>query len=199
MFESANSDYSTSRTEIHLTSSYDLTGRELSAKGLPTSAVEVTYRPNKIGTPRRQPKRRGKSQQGTISPEQRCQLRSLWVKAKRQAQLITIAIGDSPMESFAPACELSTILDQMWNLRAASGDENWIGILDALQTVLAKLGGEGIAELRLEQAQQLECFIQDLLSLSSKSVDDLIEATRLMKEFGIPPFVDFQKAFETGP
>jgi hypothetical protein len=137
-----------------------------------------------------------RSRQPTVSPEHRSQLRSLWVKAKRHANAISKAIAVDPSHSFGPACELGVVLEQMWGLRKAASDDNWVGILDALQSVLTQLGGDGVALLSLEQANKLEAYIEDLLSLSTKSEESLVEASRRMKDFGVPPFLDYKAAYE---
>ncbi len=128
----------------------------------------------------------------TTTPEAKAELRSQWVKAKRAATAIAEALQRDPPAAFGPACELNLALESLWKLRKHRDDDNWVGILDRLQTVLQELGGDGVAMLSADQGRILADFVNDLLSLSEKSDRQLLEAVRRMDELGVPPYVDFQ-------
>lgn len=126
------------------------------------------------------------------APELRAELRSQWVKAKRAATAIAESLERDPSDSFGPVCNLSVALQAMWKLRKHRDDDNWVGILDRLQTTIRELGGDGVALLSPIQGRKLEEFVHDLLSLSEKSHRQLLEAVRLMDEIGVPSFVEFK-------
>ena len=128
----------------------------------------------------------------TTTPESRAELRSQWLKAKRAAAAIAEALRRDPPAAFGPACDLNLALESLWKLRKHRDDDNWVGILDRLQTTLRELGGDGVTSLSESQGRILEDFVHDLLSLSEKSDRQLIEAVRRMDELGVPPYLDFQ-------
>lgn len=181
MTESATSTTTSVSTTLRATGYVDAAGGNRPVRGLASVVTSSRQTPSKAAV---------------TSPEQRAELRSQWVKAKRAATAIATALEHDPSASFGPACDLTNALDGMWKLRKHLDDDNWTGILDRLQTTLRELGGDGVAFLTSVQGRKLEEFVHQLLSLSEKTERDLFEAVRLMDEIGVPPFVDFKALAE---
>ncbi|WP_143393004.1 hypothetical protein [Fimbriiglobus ruber] len=95
-------------------------------------------------------------------------------------------------ELFAAAVTLRTALDNLWALRAYK-DQNWVSILDLIQSALMQLAkSDRLETLDADQCTAFKELVEVSLSPATKTTDDLIEATRRVAELGLSAFEGFE-------
>lgn len=121
------------------------------------------------------------------APEDRARHRDLWTKAKIAADLLWKAARDHTGYNFQHAAELLAVLERMWDARATR-DDNWIGIVEQARSALESLAETDIELVTEGQSWKLLQIVADYLSPATKSIEDLLKATELVEEMGLPPY-----------
>lgn len=121
------------------------------------------------------------------APEDRAKHRDLWTKAKGAAELLWKSARDHTGDSFQHASALLALLERMWGARATR-DDNWIGIVDQARSALESLAETDIELVTEGQTWKLLQIVETHLSPATKSEDDLLKATELVAEMGLPPY-----------
>jgi hypothetical protein len=124
-----------------------------------------------------------------LRPETRRALRECWKAARAAAErLLAAAEADDAMTRLTAADDLDRVLTRLWELREVR-DINWQTILNHCQGMMKQFFRDGKVELlRPEQCRALVDLVERHLGPSTKTVDDLTEAVRLIEDAGGDPF-----------
>ncbi len=124
-------------------------------------------------------------------PEERAKLRDLWLKAKGAAEGLWASANGDRGAMFGAAVELNGFLARLWELKVHR-DDNWVGILDQVQTAVKSLAASGIEDSTADQCWKVLQLVETYLSPATKDVNDLKKAVRLVSEMGLNPYAGLE-------
>jgi hypothetical protein len=128
-----------------------------------------------------------KGRSAETTPEDRAKIRSLWIMAVTVVEQLCAGARSDRSLMFGAATKLASLLSRLWELRTHR-DDNWVGILDQVQSSLKSLAATEIETATAEQCELFLELVKSHLSPATKSIEDLTEATRLVLALGGTPY-----------
>jgi hypothetical protein len=124
-----------------------------------------------------------------LSPKARLGLRAGWNAARTAAErMARSAENQDLMELAIAADDLEAALAKLWDDRIER-DINWKTILNHAQgMLLQRFDSMRVEELAPNQCRSIQQLVDDYLGPSTKSLDDLTEAIRLIEDAGFDPY-----------